>query len=404
MNLIPKDGMKRLFIVIIFSPLLLYGNGIQNLKRTLAQLKFQLESLESAFIHREVKTPYEIKHIILQNLIPESPISSPDEFKKILNNIGNFMLTSREYKEAFQHTYFNELLIKKLFMKVSPNLLDQLKFPEQPDDKFEFRKKASEGIPFLETVKNILYYIFILRRRNISELMTLQATPKQLAYAIHYIVDAGVDPNFFLTKDYTIFGKALMNDLPNTVKYLIEKGADINFSTNINKGNLKRLQFYHQIPFIVALTFSPRSALILLRDPRINLELIQENFKFNRIFASILIPNKELYAEIFDILLDDGFSPNEIINSAGKITRYETISELSIFTLTIVFIKGPISLIQKMLEKGADIGQISPLIETTPLAYVEFEMRDVHNSEEIRTLYKEIYDLIKKHQTKKVSF
>jgi ankyrin repeat protein len=392
-----------IFVFALFFHSFLYANPQQDLQQALAQLSSRLERLRSGFSKTAQSTvvpateleipilPYEMVHYITESIIPnklnaESIELVPSQqrarliaeqkkaFIQILQSIAAFISASKANREALSNPRYNKIIIKKLFALVNPYLLNNLKLPQ----------KLSQDPTILGTIHNILYYISLLKYPP--------RPTDPIDKAIRYIVDSGVDPNFFVGSD-TLLDKAIKNNLPDTVDYLIKNGADINLKHRDG-----------ELPFTIAFNNSLKLALKLSKNPTINVKLIEnqpEGTLKTLPLLKLLGENIKIYEDIFNNLLDKGLSPNI------KLKFYP--QNLTLFDFFIVFGGQSLSipLIQKMLDRGANINGQNIFVEdlrsyVTPLQYAEHMknakyMKTIEN-EEARKNYEELYELLKTHQ------
>ena len=207
--------------------------------------------------------------------------------------------------------------------------------------------------------------------------------------AIKYIVDAGVDPNFYVNEYITLLDAAIQQDTPNAVQYLIQKGADINLQTA-----------YYKPPFIIALLYSPKSALIILENPTINLESIKAflpRAEMQIDERTSELEDCESYEKIFNILVDKGISPDTPLYWQDTSAH---IYASTIFLTIALLCPEALSLIKKMLEKGATLKptEFNGLIEFNPLEYAERMKTNGEISAERRAAYKKLYELLQKYK------
>ncbi len=419
-----------IFILTLVSYSGLYANPRQDLQKALARLTSQLGYLQSEFSKGasiEPKPtgnvahglPYELVYNIVENIIPkylsEKPITKTTKleekrrileqqkktFQAIIRSIAALERTSKEYKEVLNKPFYNTIIIKKLFSLVTPELFNELvKLPK----KFIDNPQTISGF-----INNVLYSL-----NKLKNLTANDRNPQEIDRAISYVVDnkineiPTINANFSLDNsklrdiavkadsltglqyliergpsiDNTLLAKAIEADSPNVAKYLLQQGTNVESLTGL---------------FIKAFTKSPRVALSILESPTIDIEDIKENFKSPRVMIIKLSSdnNMQAYEKIFNILLDNGFSPNI------KIDLYPHPLTLLNFFTQFSQEKMPLALIQKLLEKGADLDEAfyDGHSWVTPLEYAE-AIKNNYQNETVRKEYEKLYNLLKAYKDK----
>lgn len=348
----------------------------REVQKNLSQLMYQLQSLQSALAKKTVEIrpqrenipmiPEMIQYTLLQ-LIPNSPIDK-DNFKTILIALDKASRTSKEYDRALQDPYFKKIIVQKLFGIVTPEMLSSMKLP----------RTFSNNNTVLGTINNILYYYNVL---------SYPADALKVDRGIRYIVDTGIDPNFLITNQGTLLSVAIQYATSNTVKYLIQQGADVNLISR------------HWTPFCLALYYAPASALMLLESPNLDIKAVLEKLSDCTIQVGtptlrFLYNSGKIYARIFDVLLDKEMSPNATIKWAVKQTPGVTI-----FNTMSALYPEALPLIEKMLKNGADQSKtfFDGRSQVTALQYAEYAMNNADSSRD-REAYKKLHALLLKYK------
>lgn len=209
--------------------------------------------------------------------------------------------------------------------------------------------------------------------------------------------------------DYLSF---IYYNLPETVRYLIKKGADVNLKNGNYRGYPENKPYaptfnayYNQIPFALAFNKSPQSALILLEQPGIDMELIKENLPNS--FPDYLAMSNyyQEYSKVIEELIGKGIDPNTTVTVwMGKFHIALTSSLLGLMFNAIHLastkesaniphiISDHIAIIKLLLEHGAKINtqyfEVNSGSLATPLEFVE------KNKDQ----YPELYELIQNYK------
>ncbi len=377
-----------IFIFALFFHSFLYANPQQDLQQALAQLTLRLERLQSSLNKRlspkkaeeyfgseELPIPPEIREYILEKIIPTSLSSGGvATFKNILENLNKVSQISKAYNEALQNSHFKKIIVQKLFGIITPRELSSMKLP----------KTLSNSKTVLGTINNILYYYKLLRYPS--------ASAQVIDGAIRYIVDAGIDPNTLMHGQDILLNIAILYATPNTVKYLVQKGANVNLSDYLSDN-------YVPFPFSRALYYSPASALILLESPSIDIATILANLSKYKIQVTTptlkFLHDGKMYTQIFNVLLDKGMSPNATI-----LWDIEETPSVTVFNTIAALYPQALSLIEKMLKNGADPSKtfFNGWQSITALEYAQDKMNDTDTPEKDRAAYKKLYELLQKYK------
>lgn len=367
--------IKKVFVLFVFSIFFINFTALA-MQSPLIKRPHSLIDAEGKLPDNQEKQtsslPWELTAKIIVDTIPDT-FENSDSFFATIKYLKDLAVSNkREFYKTLQQAWAKKAIIQKLFDAVQYKQLDPRKFP----------KKISNDPSILGTINNILFY---LRKIELDKIPN-----HNYANTIHYLVEAGVNPNFFVGNN-NLLHTAIVRNLPSVVQYLIDNGADIN-TRNLNYREYtqgKTLQFIPQAnraPFILALQHSPASISLLLENPTLDITRINEDI------MGILFPYSENFLYTIKKLVEKGLDSNiALVTKIGKYNMQQTTSLLG-FALAFYPNKQDLNLVTLLLDHGADVKQpyynfITDKRET-PLEFVQNN----------KTAFPELYDVIKEYE------
>jgi hypothetical protein len=276
----------------------------------------------AALEQNEIILPNEVWELILLQTIPEE-ITTEGEFQRSLKTLYSLAATNKTINENLASPFLKKIIVSRMFNSLTSEAFNAL----MTDSIHKSLSKAStSNATVLKVIKDALLDIRTLRLKNIREYDPEYNNKKlkKKEHALLNLANAGFDPNLFIKKRNNLFHCALKANLPEVVAVLIEKGADVNMKT-FNKLNkkvyrdndkkwVKKLNkerrvilesVYDQIPFVLAFQYSSQSALILLRNEKIDIDAIKM-----KLSEAQLYPTNTEDAEVIHELVKKGIDPN----------------------------------------------------------------------------------------------
>ncbi len=307
---------KNIEIREAYAPLVIYS------KAWGTNIESERESQEQAYTGRkdislvqsedgEFFIPSEIWMSILLQTISES-ITTKKDFKAALMDLASIARVKKFNDHLFTDV-FKRATIPKLFNSLHPGVIKELNF--------ESLTGNTKDQTICGTIKNIFLKIIQLRKYRtppglpVLEKNHYNETNSPIDESLRYLIALGISPNLFICS-HNLFHIAINNGLPCLANYLLQSGADSNMRTQNYTEEKKQHPYllnanYNQIPFVLAFATSPYTALALLRNKNLDIDLIKEKLK-ECFCLGFYIPSiyKAVYYDIIRELVSKDISPN----------------------------------------------------------------------------------------------